>query len=154
MAVLGSLATAALLAGCAGAVNTAPAPYAADPLCAEVLRTSPATLGGQEERSTTSQASGAWGDPAISLRCGVEPPGPTTDRCLAVSGPTDEVVDWVMTEEGTGQGEEGNWTFTTFGRAPAVEVVIPVQFAGDAPTEILVEMEAAIQLIPQTRQCL
>ncbi len=48
------------------------------------------------------------------LRCGVEPLGPTTDRCVSVDG-----VDWVIDES-----DAPNYLFTTYGRTPAVEVLI------------------------------
>lgn len=154
-ALTGLVAVAALvLAACATPVTVDPAPQASDPVCAEVLRVLPNTLADQERRTTTSQASRAWGDPPITLRCGVEVPGPTTDRCLAVTGPDGDSVDWVMTELGADEAIEAGWTFTTYGRSPAVEIVLPVEFAGEDPTEVLTSLGAAVQQIPQTRECL
>jgi len=56
----------------------------------------------------------AWGDPAIIARCGLAPIGPTTDPCLDVSG-----VDWVAHRLTNGV------RFTTYGRTPAIEVLVP-----------------------------
>jgi hypothetical protein len=69
---------------------------------------------------TDSQATAAWGAPgaAVTLRCGVTPPGPSAD-CQRVESPSG-TVDWIVATDG-----EGTWRFTTFGREPAVEVVVP-----------------------------
>jgi hypothetical protein len=78
------------------------------------------------------------------VRCGVAPPGPTTDPCSSVNG-----VDWLIRQD-----EEGGatWTATTFGRDPAVEVV----FDSDAvaSSTLLVELGSAVEQIPAERQCL
>jgi len=44
----------------------------------------------------------------------VAPPGPTTDQCLEVSG-----IDWVAHRLTDGV------RFTTYGRKPAIEVLVP-----------------------------
>lgn len=149
----------ALLAGCAPTVGLPPGEYAADPVCAEVLQATPDTLVGQERRSTSAQASTAWGDPALTLRCGVTPPGPTTERCLTVEQADGTAVDWIALE---GDDEllpaharrgQGSWTFVTYGRTPAVEVVVPVEHAGDQPTAPLVDLAAAMQVTTAERAC-
>ena len=56
----------------------------------------------------------AWGDPPIIARCGVPPIGPTTDQCIDVSG-----IDWVAHRLTDGV------RFTTYGRTPAIEVLVP-----------------------------
>ena len=74
----------------------------------------PDAIGEAKLRKTNAQATAAWGDPSlVILRCGVNVPGPTTDRCVSVNG-----VDWVI--------KEGNpvWTLTTFGREPATEILM------------------------------
>lgn len=143
-----SLALLAGLGGCARGVEAAPAPSASDPVCAELLLSLPESLGGAERRSTTSQASRAWGDPAIVLRCGVEPLGPTTDPCYSIADPEGEVaVDWVAASEET----EGGQRFTTYGRTPAVEVTIPLDYAGDP---VLAGLAEAVAPLPQERECL
>lgn len=60
----------------------------------------------------------AWGDPAIIARCGVTPPGPTTLECIAVDS-----VDWIVEPLTDGM------VFTTFGRDPAMEVIVPSDYA-------------------------
>ena len=76
----------------------------------------PKTVGGQTPRTTSSSSAAvrAWGDPAIIARCGLPPIGPTTDPCLDVSG-----IDWVAHQLTDGV------RFTTYGRSPAIEVLVP-----------------------------
>jgi len=83
----------------------------------------------------------AWGDPAIVARCGVAPPGPTTEDCLSVNG-----VDWVATPLSDGT------RFVTYGRNPAIEVLIP---KSDVPGgSLLPVFAAAAQALPETgRHC-
>ena len=147
-----------LLAGCADPVSLPPAQHAADPACAEVLQVLPGEIGEAEERPIGNQATAAWGDPPISLRCGVEPPAPSTDRCITVeSGSTS--VDWLALEGDDpkvpehGRRAEGSWTFITYGRVPAIEVVVPVEQAGDQPTAVLVSLGPAVERAPAQRHC-
>lgn len=141
--------TGAVLASCARPVGVEPAPSASEPVCAELLLRLPEELIGLERRSTTSQASRAWGeeDPIV-LRCGVTPLGPTTDPCLSIPDPSGEnPIDWVAATEQTDRGR----VFTTYGRLPAVEVSIPESYPGDA---VLAELADAVAPFPQERECL
>ncbi len=81
----------------------------------------PATVARQKTRtvSTHSRTVHAWGDPAIIARCGVTPPPPTTDECFTENG-----VDWVAQELTDGV------RFTTYGRTPAIEVLMPLKYRG------------------------
>ena len=101
-------------------VPAAAAPAASDPLCAQVAARWPATVGGQPRAADRDDppAVAAWGDPAIIARCGATSPGPTTDDCVAADG-----IDWV------GRRVEGGMVFVSYGRAPAVEVLVPRQYA-------------------------
>ena len=94
---------------------TAPA-GAGSAACLSAAARWPTTVGGQALRqtSTSSAAVRAWGDPAVIARCGVPPIGPTTDQCLNVSG-----IDWVAHRLTDGV------RFTTYGRSPAIEVLVP-----------------------------
>ncbi|ACQ79852.1 conserved hypothetical protein [Beutenbergia cavernae DSM 12333] len=152
----GALLASTVLGACASPVGLDPAPDASAPICAEVLRALPGSLAGAERRETTSQASRAWGDPPITLRCGVEPPGPTTDRCITVEAADGTSIDWVVAENddvGPDAGS-GQFAFTTYGRVPAVEVVVPVEYAGDDATSLLLDVGTAVGVIPQDRECL
>jgi len=162
---------ALLVGGCASAVPVTPATYATDPACAALILATPDSLGdGLGRRQTTAQATTAWGDPAIVLRCGVEPPGPTTVRCETVTTADGLAIDWlVVQDDGTGGATAGpaptasaaagptpgptpsdaapgatSWTFTTYGRVPAVEVDVPAAVAQDRSTSFLDGLSAAI----------
>jgi Protein of unknown function (DUF3515) len=76
----------------------------------------PETVGGQTRRTTSSSSAAvrAWGDPPVIARCGLPPIGPTTDTCLNVSG-----IDWVAHPLVDGV------SFTTYGRTPAIEILVP-----------------------------
>ena len=141
-----------LLAGCASAVPAQVAPHATDPVCASVVLAAPDSLGaGLPQRDTTAQATTAWGDPAapIVLRCGVEPLGPTTDHCQTVETPGGPSIDWVVVE-----GEAGDWTFTTYGREPAVELHVPEAVATERSTSFVDQLGPAVALTEQVRSCL
>ena len=46
------------------------------------------------------------------------------------------------------------WTFTTYGRDPAVEVRVPASVTSTRSTSFLLELGAAIERVPATRACL
>lgn len=142
-----------VVAGCATRVPVATAPSAGDPLCAEVVLTLPEALGGLDRLRTTSQASVAWGDPdhPVVLRCGVEAPGPTTDQCVTADDGT-TAVDWLAVPRDVAGGTR--WTFTTYGREPAVEVVVPAEVAAERSTSILTDLGPAVDRVAATRHCL
>ncbi len=164
--VLGGVAVG--LVGCTAAVPVAAAPAASDPLCAQVVLATPTSLGaGLDQVPTTAQATRAWGTArsAVVLRCGVEPPGPTTDRCVAYEGADGVRVDWLVVPSSDGTpvpttdgpapvGGDADWTFTTYGREPAVEVFVPAAVAARHSTSFLDQLAPAVQLVPQGRHCL
>ena len=86
------------------------------PACQAVADHWPQTVGDLEPRATAVESRGvaAWGDPPVVARCGKQPPGPTTDQCIDING-----IDWVATELDDGT------MFTTYGRSPAIEVLVP-----------------------------
>ncbi|TKJ98491.1 DUF3515 domain-containing protein [Plantibacter flavus] len=139
-----ALAAAATLAlaGCAPAVTLEPAADANNPQCAEVTVRLPDVVAELPERGTDAQATGAWGDPAtVLLHCGVAIPGPTTQQCQSVNG-----VDWIIDD-----ADAPNYRFTTFGRAPAVEIVLD----GDAvaSSTVLADLAPAVSVLPVTGKC-
>jgi len=139
------------LAACAPTVPVTVAPYATDPVCASVVLSLPASLGtGLDRVDTDAQATAAWGEPraAVVLRCGVEPLGPTTERCESVTTPHGPTVDWVVVED------DGDWTFTTYGRVPAVELVVPEPVATARSTSFVDLLGPAVALTEQQRSCL
>ena len=154
LAALLALVASTSLAGCATRVAVEPAPSAGDPVCAKVVLTLPDTLGGLPRLLTDSQASVAWGDPAhpVVLRCGVEPPGPTTDQCVTADDGTYS-VDWVAVPGEADAEGYADWTFTTYGRSPAVEVFVPSQVTDTRSTAFLMELGRAVSQVPATRHC-
>lgn len=132
-----------LLAGCTSVASVEAAPDAADPLCAEMMVVLPDVIGDAERRTTSSQATSAWGDPSkVVLRCGVEVPGPTTDPCVSVND-----VDWVARED----EESGIWTLTTYGRTPATEVVLDPNVIPSST--VLATLSDAAEKIPAEKKC-
>ena len=88
---------------------------ATNPLCAEISVRLPDAIDDNALRQTDAQATAAWGTPAvILLTCGVAVPAPTTERCITIDG-----IDWIVDDSDPDVG-----TFTTFGRDPAVQVVV------------------------------
>ncbi|MBT1634213.1 DUF3515 family protein [Clavibacter michiganensis] len=141
-AAVAACGIAVLLAGCAPTVSLEPAAGAADPLCADVVVHLPAELGTAPLRETDAQGTGAWGDPqsTVILRCGVATPGPTTDACISYDD-----VDWVEDDS-----KAPNIRYTTFGRTPAVEVVID---STQASYTALTDLSGVVSAIPQTDRC-
>lgn len=118
-----------------------PAPHANSPDCAAVTVRLPDSVSELDKRTTTAQATGAWGDPAsVLLHCGVKPIGPTTMPCFEVNG-----VDWVRDDS-----DAPIYRFTTYGRTPAVEVVIDNDHASGSA---LLDLSEAVTVIDQTSKC-
>ncbi|MFS0893560.1 DUF3515 domain-containing protein [Microbacterium sp. 179-I 3D3 NHS] len=113
-AAAGAVTLTALLGACSTTVHLEPADDANDPGCAAVSVLLPDTVGGFDRVWTDAQATGAWGDPTIVLRCGVEPPAPSALVCTTLGG-----VDWLVLDQ-----EEERQRLVTYGREPAVEVNI------------------------------
>jgi hypothetical protein len=134
---------------CTATVVIDPAPYAADPQCASVMLGIPEVVGGLSLRPTSSQATAAYGASAmITMRCGVTPPGPSTERCVAIDTPSAS-QDWLVTENDT------SWIAVSFGRSPATEVVIPKIRADKAVSEVLAQLSPAASLAkPNGLTCL
>ena len=131
-----------LLTACAPTVTIDEAKDANNPACAPMMVALPDSLADATRRTTSSQATAAWGDPSlVILRCGVTVPGPTTDKCVTVNG-----VDWVMKE-----GDDA-WTLTTYGRDPATELLLS---KNKVPSDtVLTEISAAASKIPASGGCL
>ena len=107
--------TIAALTACSPTVAMEPAADATNPGCADVIVHLPTSVADQPQRETNAQATSAWGQPtAVLLRCGVTPPGPSENICFTVKG-----VDWLRDES-----KAPSYVFTTYGRTPAVQVVI------------------------------
>ncbi|MBK7721549.1 MAG: DUF3515 family protein [Austwickia sp.] len=134
---------AGALAACSGRVEVALPVRADDPACARVGAHWPERVMGRERAATTAEgpAVAAWGDPALIARCGLQPPGPTTDPCIGVDG-----VDWVSRQV------EGGTIFLTYGRDPAIQVLVPTAYA-PAPMTLPAFADAARQIPQGPHRC-
>lgn len=113
------LASAFLLASCSSALRIEPFEDADTPACHQASELWPPAVQGMEPRPVALQTPSvaAWGDPEVIARCGGTPPGPTSSACYDVDG-----VHWIEIELDDG------WSFTTYGRDPAIEVLIPDRY--------------------------
>jgi len=146
MRALSLLALVPLLASCSASVALEPAPDAANPACAAVIVAlrnidSVAEL---PARETDAQGTGAWGNPTgVILHCGVPVPAPTASLpCVTVDG-----VDWLRDDT-----DDPNFVFTTYGRDPAVEVIVNDTAA--SALAALTDLSAAVIEIPATGKCI
>lgn len=132
------------VSGCAAPIVVDPAQYAGDPGCAQVMLGIPDDVFGLERAETSSQATAAYGEePRIIVRCGVEVPGPSSDRCVAIDTPAAS-ADWLVVEE------DDVWRATAFGRNPALEVIIPKIRADQAVGEVLAVFSPSATLAERT----
>ena len=137
-----SLALVGLLSGCAGTIALQPAEAANDPACAEVLVRVPDVVAGLDRRSTNAQSTAAWGDPAaVILRCGLTDGGPSVLPCFTVDN-----VDWLRDD-----ANDPNFTFVTYGRNPAVEVLI--DSTAVSGTAVLSDLSIAVGTLEPLRVC-
>ena len=102
-----------------------PSPDAAGrSLCRPLLAGLPKTVLDGTRRTTTPGAlTAAWGEPPITLRCGVPAPPTltTSSECLEVDG-----VGWFAEQA------EGGMLYTTIGRAVFVELAVPSHYAPES----------------------
>ena len=136
--------SATLLSGCASAVALPAAQDAIDPVCASVVVALPDAVVDLPKRETNAQGTGAWGSPtSVVLRCGVAVPSPTSSLPCVLAG----TVYWLR--DGS---NAPNYVFTTYGRDPAIEVVVE-QKDGVSPGVVLFELQNAAAISPATSQC-
>jgi hypothetical protein len=133
------------LAGCSGGsgAQVTPAPSAVTTACVTALSRAPGTVLGHPRTGLRAAGTAAWGPPDVVLRCGLPALGPTSLPCLSVDG-----IDWVFDDRGQ------DLVFTTFGRAPAVEVRVPGQVGRSNATGALVDVRPVAQALPRNqRRC-
>ena len=145
------VAVAAALGACTPTINVPAGSDAGNPLCAKTVLITPVEVGGLPKVKASSQATAAWGEPgaAITLRCGVEQPAVGIGNCQEIVVPiggVDTSFDWITSSD------ENGWTFTTYGRDPAVTVQVPSSVEGQ-PTAPLVDLANAVNEIPVTKRC-
>lgn len=145
LAVVPLTALVLALAGCSPTVALQPADDAANPLCAAVSVRLPDTISQLPKRVTNAQATAAWGDPtSVILRCGVPVPAPTSTLvCVTIGG-----IDWLLDDS-----DDRSVVFTTFGRAPAVEIII--DGTAVSGVDALSDVASAVAQLPSTgRECI
>jgi hypothetical protein len=130
------LAAAISVTACSSAVSVPdPAPSGqSEQVCTALMADLPVTvLDGQRRKVEPGRRSAAWGDPAITLRCGVEKPPKLTaaSPCYEVNG-----VGWFAEEA------SGGYLFTTIGRPAFIEVGVPSEYAPEA--NALVDLAASV----------
>lgn len=139
---LGTLAVALVATGCTSTVHLEPAKDANDPLCADVAVRVPDAIGDVDRVWTDAQATAAWGDPSVVLlRCGLEPPAPSTLQCVSIGG-----VDWIVDDS-----EFPNLRMTTYGRTPAAQVYVDTEQVSS--NDVLGSLSNAVGLLPENAQC-
>lgn len=148
-AALAALALAAGLAGCSATVALSPAAqFANDPGCADVVarlyHPEPQAIGDYALRTTDAQGTAAWGTPTVALLyCGVPVPEVSDVDCIEYNG-----IFWLR------EVVDAGYAFTTYGRDPAVRVVVDDEITG-GPGVALDEISEAVSYLPENgRQCL
>ena len=130
------LLAALAVTGCGRSVAIDPVP--ADPACTSLVDALPDRIGGQPRKDATTPGTAAWGDPPITVRCGV--PMPTayspTSQLLDVEG-----IDWLS--EAIADGSR----FTSVRTAPRIELTVPA--AHEPASAALVDLSRALRELAQ-----
>ena len=145
MVVLGAIGMSALSA-CSGPVNLAtPRPAAGvRMICSDLIAHTPNVVDGKKRREIAhpSPYAAAWGDPAITLTCGVAKPTAlnAASECFVVNG-----VGWFSEQQANG------YRFTTIGRKAYAQVIVPKKYV---PSDPLVDLSKAINdHLPIVQRC-
>jgi len=125
--VLSLAALAAGLTACGDDVHVPPTKVSAGDAarCKALVEALPDKVADKPRRPTTGNAfAGAWGDPAIVLRCGVGVPEgyDKFSSCQRANG-----VDWFVPESVIAD-QRADVVMTTLGRSPRVEVTVPADY--------------------------
>lgn len=139
-------AMALLLTACAPVKvdEPTPGPEVATQCDALLADLPPKVLEAKRRDTEPGRYTAAWGNPAITLSCGVpQPAAAVTDtRCFEVNK-----VGWTA-EEG-----QGGWIYTTIGRSGYVQVAVPEDYRPEA--NALVAMAEPIKKhMPELKPCL
>ncbi|HEU4811548.1 MAG TPA: DUF3515 domain-containing protein [Nocardioides sp.] len=146
-ALSGCLLLAPALASCSDtgpvAVDTPSVSDADRATCAAFLDDLPHTLAGQERRDVTpSDALGAaWGDPAITLTCGVSLPA-DFDR-FATCEEADGVGWFVPVAESSDQSSDV--TLTAAGYRPIVRVQLPASYRPEGAATVISQLAQPVK---------
>ena len=134
-----------------GTVQVPAGPEASHPVCADIVLGAPPEVLGMERQETSSQGTAAWGsgEDTVAMRCGVTPPGPTTDTCTRLEDGSGIEVDWIVREL-----EDGGFLYTTYGREPAIDVTVPRSAAPDQPSGAALDLAQVVSRnIEATTHC-
>lgn len=122
--------SAAYLVACSSPAVTVDPPdsRATSAQCRDLVASLPSTVMDQERRDVepAGAPAAAWGSPAIVLSCGVGKPTALRrdSSCLVVND-----VGWLASQKGVAldlnASPGGDVTFTTIGRSPYVELLVP-----------------------------
>jgi hypothetical protein len=137
------VAVAGVLTGCTNAVPMSAAPSANAAACAGAQVRLPETVDTKYAlRNTTAQSTAAWGDPSAAVyHCGVAVPTVSDLPCFSQGS-----VDWIRDDRGK------QVVYTTFGRDPAVQVVIDTS---KATSSVLQDIGNAVDSLPKDgHECL
>jgi hypothetical protein len=110
--------------------------------CTALTKDAPHTVGGQSRRSTSpaSPLTAAWGDPAITLRCGVPEPSVLTPGSPDYDPSADELyangVAWLIEQTSSG------YTFVAAQRALYIEVDVPSAYQPE--TDAVIDLSATV----------
>lgn len=136
-------------ASCARTVEVTPAVSATDADCASLIARLPTTIGDRQRRETTGQSTAAFSRDdetfLVTVRCGVQPPTPTTDPCTSVAD-----VDWVVAERDS-HGVT-RVVYTSYGRSPAVEIGLRSD-EQDGVDAVLAAVSGLVMQYPVNRRC-
>ncbi|MDQ3615291.1 MAG: DUF3515 domain-containing protein [Actinomycetota bacterium] len=118
--------------------------------CARLIEALPDAVSDQQRQDIEpAEAYGAaWGDPAIVLRCGVDPPEGFDEfaTCQRANG-----VDWFVPEAQI-EDQGADVVMTTVGFEQSVEVAVPAEYR--PPAVAMVDLAGAIKRsIRQTKPC-
>lgn len=131
---------AVTLASC-GTVQVPAGPEATDPVCADIILAAPPQVLGMDRTETSSQGTAAWGsgEDTVVMRCGVTPPGPTTDQCTTLEDGNGVQIDWIIREL------EGDvFQYTSYGREPAIDLTVPLSAAPDQPSGAALDLAQVV----------
>lgn len=107
---------------------------AAAAVCADLMAALPDQVLGQPRREVSpGRYAAAWGDPTITLRCGVERPTALTPGSTCF---TANEVDWFPEPADRGA------IFTAIGRAALIEVRVPERY--QPPGDALIDLAPVI----------
>ena len=151
-AVLPLTALLALGLAACGTVQVPAGEAAADPVCADIVLGAPPQVLGMDRVETSSQGTAAWGEgeDTVVMRCGVTPPGPTTEQCTTLADENETEVDWIVRE-----GEGDTFLYTTYGREPAIDVSVPRSAAPDQPSAAALDLTQVItRNLEATARCI